>query len=82
MKRLCIFCFYDSKGIVDKSVEYLLGELLLNSDRLVIVVNGNIEDNSKKILEAYSKDVVVRENAGYDAGAYKFAIFKYLKLKK
>ena len=82
MKRLCIFCFYDSKGIVDKSVEYLLGELLLNSDRLVIVVNGNIEDNSKKILEAYSKDVVVRENAGYDAGAYKFAIFKYLKIEE
>lgn len=82
MKRLCIFCFYDSKGIVDKSVEYLLGELVLNSDRLVIVVNSNIEDDSKKTLETYSKDVVVRENAGYDAGAYKFAIFKYLKIEE
>lgn len=82
MKRLCIFCFYDSKGIVDKSVEYLLGELALNSDRLVIVVNGNIEDESKKTLETYSKDVFVRENVGYDAGAYKFAIFKYLKIEE
>ena len=82
MKRLCIFCFYDSKGIVDKSVEYLLGELTLNSDRLVIVVNGNIEDDSKKTIETYSKDIVVRENAGYDAGAYKFAIFKYLKIEE
>lgn len=55
MKRLCIFCFYDSKGIVDKSVEYLLGELTLNSDRLVIVVNGNIEDDSKKQLKLIAK---------------------------
>lgn len=26
--------------------------------------------------------MVVRENAGYDAGAYKFAIFKYLKIEE
>lgn len=49
------FCFYDSKGIVDKSVEYLLGELVLNSDRLVIVVNSNIEDDSKKHLKLIAK---------------------------
>lgn len=82
MKRLCIFCFYDSKGTVDKSVEYLLGELTLNSDRLIIVINGKIEDGGKKILQTYSNDVVIRENVGYDAGAYKFAIFKYLKIEE
>ena len=73
MKRLCIFCFFDREGIVGKSVEYLLDELRRNSDRLLIVVNGSIQADSKKILETYSKDVVVRENIGYDAGAYKFA---------
>lgn len=82
MKRLCIFCFFDREGIVDKSVEYLLDELRRNSDRLLIVVNGSIQADSKKILETYSKDVVVRENIGYDAGAYKFAMFKYLKIEE
>ena len=82
MKRLCIFCFFDREGIVDKSVEYLLDELRGNSDRLLIVVNGGILADSKKILETYSKDVVVRENVGYDAGAYKFAMFKYLKIEE
>lgn len=82
MKRLCIFCFFDREGIVDKSVEYLLDELEMNSDRLVIVVNGSIQADSKKILETYSKDVVVRENVGYDAGAYKFAMFKYVKIEE
>lgn len=82
MKRLCIFCFFDREGIVDKSVEYLLDELRRNSDRLLIVVNGSIQADSKKILETYSKDVVVRENVGYDAGAYKFAMFKYLKIEE
>lgn len=82
MKRLCIFCFFDREGIVDKSVEYLLDELRRNSDRLLIVVNGSIQADSKKLLETYSKDVVVRENVGYDAGAYKFAMFKYLKIEE
>lgn len=82
MKRLCIFCFFDREGIVDKSVEYLLDELRGNSDRLLIVVNGSIQTDGKKILETYSKDVVVRENIGYDAGAYKFAMFKYMKIEE
>lgn len=82
MKRLCIFCFFDREGIVDKSVEYLLDELRENSDRLLIVVNGSIQAYSKKTLETYSKDVVVRENVGYDAGAYKFAMFKYLRIEE
>lgn len=82
MKRLCIFCFFDREGIVDKSVEYLLDELRRNSDRLLIVVNGSIQADSKKILETYSKDVIVRDNVGYDAGAYKFAMFKYLKIEE
>ena len=82
MKRLCIFCFFDREGIVDKSVEYLLDELRRNSDRLLIVVNGSIQTDGKKILEIYSKDVVVRENVGYDAGTYKFAMFKYMKIEE
>ena len=79
MKRLCIFCFYDPQGIVDESVEFLLRDLKLNSDRLIISVNGRIEQASEKKLYKYSKEIVKRVNRGYDAGAYKHIMFNYLK---
>lgn len=82
MKRLCIFCFYDSKGIVDKSVEYLLGELLLNSDRLVIVVNGNIEDNSKKYLKLIAKMWLSERMQDMMQGHTNSRYLNILKLKK
>lgn len=82
VSRLCLFCFYDPKGMVDKTVEYLLKELYDNSERIIIIVNGKLENNAKKELEKYSEDIVVRENIGYDAGAYKFAIFNYLNIEE
>lgn len=78
MKRLCIFCFYDRQGIVDKSVEFLLNDLKPNVDRLIIVVNGKIEKNSEQKLHKYTREVVKRDNRGFDAGAYKHVIFNYL----
>ncbi len=78
MKRLCIFCFYDRQGIVDESVEFLLNDLKPNADRLIIVVNGEIEKNSEQKLYKYTNEVVKRDNRGFDAGAYKHVIFDYL----
>lgn len=79
MKRLCIFCFYDRQGIADESVEFLLNDLKPNTDRLIIVVNGEIEKNSEQKLYKYTNEVVKRDNRGFDAGAYKHILLKYMK---
>lgn len=71
VRRLGIFVFYDMSGIVDLYVLELLKSLLPELNKLVIVVNGKITDNCKQVLEKYSNNIFIRENKGFDAGAYK-----------
>lgn len=78
IKRLGIFVFYDASGIVDLYVQKLLGSLLLELNKLVIVVNGKITDESRQKLEVYSNSIFIRENKGFDAGAYKEVFLKFM----
>lgn len=78
MKRLCIFSFYNPKGEVKPYVEYLLNELKTCSEHIIFAVNGILTRESKEIVIKYTKDIYIRPNKGYDAGAYKDVICKYL----
>ena len=78
MKRLGIFCFYDKEGIVDSYIEYLFSELMTVLDRLIIVVNGEVNEDGKHIFFRYTNDVIIRENKGFDAGAYADVIINVL----
>lgn len=71
--RLGIFFFYDKKGIVDKYVTYLLDDLSQNLKDLIIVVNGQLNQENLAILELYGQ-VIQRENKGFDVWAYKAGI--------
>ena len=75
MKRICIFSFFDNDGIVDEYIEYYLNEISQIVKRIVIVVNGNIKNDYYKKLLKYTDEIIVRENKGYDAGAYKQCMF-------
>ncbi len=81
-KRIGIFCFYDKEGIVDKYVEYLLIELKKVIDELYIVVNGNVKDMGRILFRKYACKVYVRENKGFDAGAYKDVIINLIGVPK
>ena len=71
--RVAIFSFYDKEGIADDYVIYLLDELLTVVDRLIVMVNGFVDRESMHKLQKKTREVIVRENTGYDAGAYKCA---------
>ncbi len=71
--RLGIFFFYDKKGIVDKYVTYLLDDLTQNLKDLIIVVNGQLNQENLALLAPYGK-VIQRENKGFDVWAYKAGI--------
>ncbi len=71
MKRLGIFVFYDSKGVVGKYVEYLLTEIKSVTEDLYIVSNCTLTDRSRQIFSKYTKNILERENNGFDAEAYK-----------
>lgn len=77
-KRLGLFAFYDKQGIVDDYVIYLLDSLKGIISEWVIIVNGEICNEGLTILKSYSDKVYVRENRGFDAGAYKEAVLEHL----
>lgn len=78
MKRLGIFCFFDKEGIVDSYIEYLLSELMTVLDRLIIVVNGQVNEGGKHIFSRYTNKLIIRDNEGFDAGAYHDVIVNVL----
>lgn len=84
MKRLAIYFFYDKDGIVDNYVPYFLQNLKPFCEKLCVVVNGNLTEKSRELLETISDDLIIRENQGYDSWAYKRAIeyYGYDKLKE
>ena len=69
--RLCIFSFFDKEGYVDEYVTYLLAELSACVKRLIIVVNGALDERGQRLFKQYTQEVYIRDNIGYDAGAYK-----------
>lgn len=74
MKRVGIYFFYDTDGVVDDYVGYFLEAINQHLEKLIIVVNGKLTVQGRQYLEAYSDDVIVRENIGFDVWAYKTAI--------
>lgn len=74
MNRMAILAIYDRDGIVDDYITYLLSELKLVTNTIVVVANGYLREESISALKAYSDIFIQRENVGFDAGAWKCAI--------
>lgn len=74
--RLCLFCFYDSKGIVDDYVRFYLSSLRPFTSFMCIVCNGSVTPQGKEILDHYSDLLILRPNEGFDAWAHRTAIYK------
>jgi len=69
--RVAIYVYYDKDGIVDSYIPYMLQALKEVCNKVVIVCNGNVNDDGKKQFEEITEDIIVRENEGFDAWAYK-----------
>ena len=78
MKRLGIVSFYDADGIADDYLRQLLDDLTGVLDELILVVNGEVNEDGRKFFEQYTEQIVLRENAGFDAGAYQEVLVKRL----
>ena len=78
VSRLAIFQCSDRQGIIDDYIPYLLNDLKENLTKLVIVVNGLLTPEGRAKLTALTPHVVCRENVGFDAAAWKYAMTEYL----
>ncbi len=73
-KRLGLFLFFDRDGIVDDYVLFLLKELRSVLTELIVIVNGSVNEAGYQALDAVADSVVIRENEGFDAGAWREGI--------
>ncbi|MER2024560.1 MAG: rhamnan synthesis F family protein, partial [Eubacteriales bacterium] len=76
-KRCGVYAFYDKDGHADGYVVEFLKGLREVTDHLLVVVNGEIDEESRARLRANSDDVMIRPNEGYDITAYKKGLFRY-----
>ena len=84
MRRVGIFVFYDKDGIVDEYIPYLLDDLIKNFQEFLIVCNGSVNEEGKKIFQKYTSHILIRKNVGFDIWGYKAGIeyFGWNKLEE
>lgn len=75
--RILLYFIYDKHGIVDSYVLEVLKSMKPFCDKIIIVVNGLLKDNSYKDLLTVSDEIIIRENTGFDVWAYKSVIDKF-----
>lgn len=76
MKRIALYIFYDKEGYVAEYVKYYIKALTETADRVVFIVNGNVQPDGRKEIENLGAEIFLRENSGLDFGAWKDVILK------
>ncbi len=78
INRCVIVVLYDKDGIFDEYVFFLIKELKTVSNYIYVVINGNVQEQYLLKLTEESNKVVMRENKGFDAGAYREIILNHM----
>lgn len=76
--RISILVVYDKDGKVDDYLLHLIKELVENTTRLIVVVNGELTEKSFERIGEYTQEIFIRKNEGYDVTAWKEALEKYI----
>lgn len=77
-KRVCIYVTYDPQGYVGEYIEYCLRELSSVAEHIIVVSNHALDQETGKRLGT-ADQVYECSNAGYDAGAFSYAVNKLAK---
>ena len=70
MRRLALYSFYSKYGSAGSFVYYYIRELLKSAD-VVFLANGILSADARTRLEEMGCQVRVRDNKGFDFGAWK-----------
>lgn len=77
MKRLVLYVHHDPKGDVRDYILYCLKGLKEVVDDILFIVNGQITPKARHDVEALGVQILVRENEGFDWGAWKAGLEYY-----
>lgn len=72
--RTVLYVIYEKNGKLSRDIEYMIKELKKVVDHLIIIINGGLEQ--KERLREMADELIIRNNRGFDAGAYKSAFLK------
>lgn len=73
--KLCFFSHYDRNNIIDPYVVYYLESLLLQSCDIVFISTAeNLSEHEISKIANICAQIIVKENIGYDFGAWKTAM--------
>lgn len=72
--RIGVMALYAERGIVDEATVYLAQEVKLLVKDLFVIINGNPNKDSIQNISRVTSHVFIRDNKGYDCGAYKYAL--------
>ena len=83
-KRIAFYVHYNKDNILSEADITSLKEYKKIFDDMVFVSNSTLGENDLKKLQSITKNVYIRENTGYDFGAWKYGLeqFGYDNLKK
>ncbi|WMC91707.1 rhamnan synthesis F family protein [Kineothrix sp. MB12-C1] len=73
-KRVAIYVFHDKDGIVDEYAIVFLKELKRFTEHLLVVINGDVNDQGKHKFKQVADDLLIRKNEGYDITGYSAGI--------
>jgi glycosyltransferase involved in cell wall biosynthesis len=69
--NICIFSHYSPNGIIDDYILFYLKSLSEINDIIFVSTSETMQDNELKKVENFSKHIIIKENYGYDFGAWK-----------
>lgn len=72
--RLIIYFFFDKAGYADDYVRVMLKGLQDVANDIYVVSNGKLSSHAKELFGEFTKDILERENKGFDVWAYKEAM--------
>jgi len=77
-KRIGLFVSFDKSGEVGEYIFYLLKDIYNSIERLVFIRNGKLNNEGRRQLSQVTSEIIIRDNIGYDAAAWKFALTSYI----
>jgi GT2 family glycosyltransferase len=69
--RVCLFSHFDQDDIIDEYVIQYLKEISALYDVVFITTSSSLSDTELKKIQSYCMRYVIKENYGYDFGAWK-----------
>ncbi|MDR1421185.1 MAG: hypothetical protein LBI86_12490, partial [Treponema sp.] len=76
MKNILFFAHYNKYDLLQDYVLYLLDHIKHIYDRIVFISNSKIPDDKYENLAGLCHSVIIRENKGFDFGAWKDALLR------